>query len=81
MLLGREVVRPAISGLMGAFGSALIAHEKARHDEEYSKILSEKELETFVHDSSTARCGLCTNNCLMTINKFGSRKYISWKQM
>ena len=77
MLLGREVVRPAISGLMGAFGSALIAHEKARHDEEYSKILSEKELETFVHDSSTARCGLCTNNCLMTINKFGSRKYIS----
>ena len=77
LLLGREVVRPAISGLMGAFGSALIAHERAKHDSEYSKIVSEKELETFVHDSSTARCGLCTNNCLMTINKFGSRKYIS----
>lgn len=77
MLLGREVVRPVISGLMGAFGSALLAHERAGEDSNYSTILSNEELATFVHDSSTARCGLCNNNCLMTINKFGSRKYIS----
>lgn len=77
IMLGREVVRPEISGLMGAFGSALLARERSKYDEEYSKILTKDELENFIHNSSTARCGLCTNNCLMTINKFGNRRYIS----
>ena len=78
MLLGREVIRPEISGLMGAFGSALLARERSKHETDYSTIVGEEILENFEHESTTTRCKLCTNNCLMTINKFGgSRKYAS----
>ena len=78
MLLEREVVRPEISGLMGAFGCALLARERAKGESSYSTIIGKEKLISFVHDSTTTRCKLCTNNCLMTINKFGdNRKYTS----
>ncbi len=65
----REVVRPDIAGLMGAFGVALIAREK------YSKgykttLLPLSELDSFETKSILRRCGVCGNNCLLTINKF-----------
>ncbi|MDT8716550.1 2-hydroxyacyl-CoA dehydratase [Clostridium sp. 19966] len=65
----REAIRPDIAGLMGAFGAALIAKE--RYKEGYkTTILEESKLESFEVESSLRRCGLCANNCLLTINKF-----------
>ena len=73
--LGREVTRPAIAGLMGAFGCALHAREVGRAE---SGLISLDELEHFEHTSSAARCGLCGNNCTLTVNKFtGGRRFIT----
>ena len=66
---GREAVRPDKAGLMGAYGSALIA--MSRDDGEGSTIASLEQLESFSITKSTARCGRCSNNCLLTISKFG----------
>lgn len=69
LISGREVVRPDIAGLMGAFGAALIARE--RFNEGYaSTLLKEEMLQSFSVDTSIRRCGLCGNNCLLTVNKF-----------
>lgn len=67
-ILGKEVVRPDISGLMGAFGAALIAKENYNGGE--SSLLKRDELEDFDVETSTTRCKGCENNCLLTINKF-----------
>ena len=78
IISGREAVRPDIAGLMGAFGSALIASEK--YDEQYkTTLISQEEMNNLNVKSSLARCGeKCTNNCLLTINKFsGGRKFIT----
>lgn len=76
-LTSREVIRPDISGIMGAFGVALIAKE--RFEEGYeTTLIGSGELDTFNTESSIARCKLCTNNCLLTINKFNNgNKFIS----
>lgn len=74
--LTREVVRPDISELMGAFGSALIA--KKQQKEERSSIVSKEEIENFVFKGSFARCGKCENKCMLTITTFeDGRKFIS----
>lgn len=65
----RNAVRPDIAGLMGAFGAALIARERFV-DGHVSSILGKNALGLFNFDSSMRRCGLCGNNCLLTINKF-----------
>lgn len=65
----REVVRPDIAGLMGAFGAALIARE--RYEEGCSsKLLGIEDIDSFRYDTEIKRCGLCGNNCLLTVNKF-----------
>lgn len=68
-ILGKEVVRPDIAGLMGAFGAALIARENYVEGSE-STLLKPEELESFDVETSTTRCKGCENNCLLTINKF-----------
>lgn len=65
----REAIRPDIAGLMGAFGAALIARERAKEGA-ISTILGKDKIKEFLYDSSMRRCGLCGNNCLLTINKF-----------
>ena len=73
--IGREVTRPAISGLMGAYGAAL--HAKDNCPEQASLILP-GELEDFTHSVNSVRCGLCTNHCNLTVNAFsGGRRFIS----
>ena len=69
-ILGRDVVRPDISGHMGAFGCALIARQRYDNDH-VSSLLKREELENFEVETSTTRCHRCENNCLLTINKFG----------
>ncbi len=69
-LAEKEVVRPDIAGIMGAFGAALIAKE--RYVKGYkSSLLSAEGLDDFSIKSRTARCGLCSNNCMITVNTFG----------
>ena len=82
--LGVEVVRPNIAGLMGAYGAALYAIQmealegKSTNPERKSGILGPKEVEAFEHKVQSVNCGLCPNNCRLTVNTFGSgRKYIS----
>lgn len=74
---GREVVRPDIAGIMGAFGAALIARERYREGYE-TTLLNKDELKEFKTETDMERCGLCGNNCLLTINKFSDgRRFIS----
>ncbi len=70
---GREVVRPDQSGLMGAYGAAILSAQ--RYEGGRSAIAPADQLENFSYTKSTARCGLCENNCLLTITRFsdGSR--------
>lgn len=77
LLSGREVVRPTIAGLMGAYGAALIA--KARCPEgAVSTILSSEALTAMNITQSYARCGRCENNCRLTVSHFGDgRKFVS----
>ncbi|QAT39416.1 2-hydroxyacyl-CoA dehydratase [Clostridium sp. JN-9] len=73
----REVVRPDIAGLMGAFGAAIIAKE-ASNQESRSSIATLEKLGKFSTTVTMKRCGKCGNNCLMTINKFSDgREFIS----
>ena len=73
--LGRNVTRPTIAGLMGAFGAALAARNLHL---EKSAILDAKALETFTHTAKPVTCGLCTNHCSLTVNQFdGGRRFIS----
>ena len=73
--IGREVLRPEISELMGAYGAALYGKKVQK---EKSKLLSLEELENFQHTSSPGMCKLCTNHCQLTINSFtNGQKFIS----
>lgn len=68
-LSNRQAIRPDISGIMGAFGAALIAKERYVEGE-VSTLINQASLEHFELTSRSARCGLCSNNCLLTIHKF-----------
>lgn len=66
--IGHNVIRPEISGLMGAFGASLYA--KALEKTEGSTILSPEALRGFTHKTTNAVCHGCTNNCRLTVNIF-----------
>ena len=80
---GVQVYRPDVAGLMGAYGSALIALDQWKdliapkpgepedtvHDVR-SSIATLEDLENFHVDLELKRCGKCQNNCLLTINTF-----------
>ncbi len=72
-VMGKEVVRPDISGNMGAYGAALLSKEGYMEDD-VSTIANKEELENFITVASSARCNRCENRCLLTINKFSSGK-------
>lgn len=72
---GREVVRPDISELMGAFGAALIAKDRAG---EKSSLLGREALKNFKASTTTRNCSGCGNKCLLTLTRFDDgRTYIS----
>ena len=76
IISGCEAVRPDIAGIMGAFGAALIARE--HYNGEESTMLTIDQINELKFETSLARCGKCTNNCTLTINKFtGGRRFIS----
>ncbi|HEX3022611.1 MAG TPA: acyl-CoA dehydratase activase, partial [Lachnospiraceae bacterium] len=76
-ILGCDVVRPDIAGIMGAFGAALIARERYTPEVETTMLTIDK-INALKFDTSMARCKGCTNSCLLTINRFtGGRQFIS----
>ncbi|MEG0070672.1 MAG: acyl-CoA dehydratase activase-related protein [Raoultibacter sp.] len=81
-LSGVDAVRPDIAGNMGAFGAALLAHDRYReavarakrlHDEEpiASAMLSLDAIINLSPSHKTIRCKGCPNSCLLTVNDFG----------
>ena len=66
--IGRDVVRPNIAGLMGAYGVALWS---ATHTSGGSSdILTAAELEHFSQKTTNTRCQGCQNHCMLTIIRF-----------
>lgn len=76
LILQKDVIRPDIAGLMGAFGCALIAKERYQGD--VAPLPTLEELDNFTYENSTVRCKGCSNSCRLTITKFpDNRKFIS----
>lgn len=107
-LMGLEVIRPDISGLMGAYGMALLAAEAAETAMSIatttdtisaantnvgnigtvtdraatvpprSRLLDARGLCSLHVATSMRSCGLCPNNCMLTINAFSDgRTYVT----
>lgn len=73
--LGHHVIRPAIAGLMGAYGAALYGREL---NLEKSAVMTRKELISFTHVARSSNCQMCANKCHLTINTFSrNRRFIS----
>lgn len=71
--LGANVIRPAIAGLMGAYGAALYS-KKCKQ----SAIIGRDELKNFEHTSKPAVCNGCGNHCHLTVNTFsGGKRFVS----
>ena len=74
-IVGKNVIRPDIAGLMGAYGMALLSKEQyeANLDMEYkSRILKEDELDKLEIKITHTRCNNCENHCKLTINRFSN---------
>ena len=75
LLLHRDVIRPDIAGLMGAYGAALLALETG---ETQSTLLSAEALDSFSVKTSSHRCRGCGNQCLITASTFADgRRYFT----
>ena len=81
LIVGQNVIRPNISGLMGAYGVALLAKEQyeSNFDMEYMSTISKLEdLDKLEIKITHTRCNKCENHCLLTINSFSNgHKHIS----
>ncbi len=67
LLLERNVIRPDIAGLMGAYGAAILALESGNRQ---SSILPAAELESFSVKTNSFRCNGCGNACQVTVQMF-----------
>ncbi len=72
---GKQVIRPGIAGLMGAFGAALYAKENVASD---STTISDGEIKNFSYYSKSTNCKGCTSNCNVNIITFADKsRYVS----
>ena len=77
LIVGKEVIRPDIAGLMGAYGIACIAKEQydLNNDKKYeSKITKNEALDDLKVTILHTRCHGCENSCQLTINEFSNGK-------
>ncbi len=79
LLTGRQVVRPAEAGLMGAYGAALTARARFHAGEPSGTGLREREeLDGFAVETHRDDCMLCQNHCQRTISTFSDgRVFVS----
>ena len=76
----KEVIRPDIAGLMGAYGVALIALDNFKKYEDQdikSSILTKEEIENLKIKTTHTRCQRCENHCALTVNMFNKKSFIS----
>lgn len=79
-ITGKEVIRPDIAGLMGAYGVALIALNNFKEYEDQdviSSILTKDEINNLQIKTLHSRCQGCENHCALTINMFNKKSFIS----
>ena len=80
-IVGKDVIKPDIAGLMGAYGMALLSKEQyeANLDMTYrSTILNLEEINNLNIKINHTRCNGCENHCLLTINLFeNGKRFIS----
>ena len=75
-IAGVEATCPDISGIMGAFGVALLARQ--RYQGQPTTMLSLEEIRNLTYTTTATRCGGCANNCMLTVNRFpGGRRHIT----
>ena len=77
LIVGRNVIRPDIAGLMGAYGMALLACQQyeANMDMEYkSTIATAEQMDKLNIKVTHTRCNGCENHCQLTINQFSNGK-------
>lgn len=80
ILTDREVIRPDIAGLMGAYGVALIARDEYLELKDKtieSSIYNEEEINDLKIKTMHSRCQGCENHCALTINLFNKKSFIS----
>ncbi|MBO4650789.1 MAG: 2-hydroxyacyl-CoA dehydratase [Clostridiales bacterium] len=78
LISGREVIRPNVAGLMGAFGAAIIAKKRMPKDQKVSGLLGLEDLNNFDMTTEMTTCPLCTNHCKLTISTFSNgERFIS----
>ncbi len=76
-IAGKDVVRPDIAGIMGAYGCAIISREKSVDGHRTTMVPCEI-LEDFSTTTSSKRCDLCGNHCHLTVNQFSDgRSFIT----
>ena len=69
---GKDVLRPKVAGLMGAYGAALWAKKKCEEKgSEVSSIIKPEALKSFTHTAKNINCNGCSNHCHLTLNDFG----------
>ena len=74
----RDVIRPNVAGLMGAFGAALIASKRCPDKVWKSGLLDEENLDKFSMTTENTRCEGCANHCKLTISTFSNgRRFVS----
>lgn len=71
LISGREVVRPDIAELTGAFGAALIARNTWT-GRACSELIRPESLQRFSYRTNISRCGGCSNQCLLTVSSFSN---------
>lgn len=69
--IGQEVIRPNISGIMGAYGAALYAKT---HGSASTTLIPYEALKTLTHKTMPSTCKGCTNKCTLTINTLSDHR-------
>ncbi|MBQ6224568.1 MAG: 2-hydroxyacyl-CoA dehydratase, partial [Campylobacter sp.] len=72
--VGKKIIRPSLSGLMGAFGAALIAKKRGPENNKKTALLSKEEIDNLKITTRNVRCQGCTNHCMLTISNFGGKE-------
>lgn len=76
IIAGVEVTCPDRSGIMGAFGAALIARD--RYHGQQTRMLPLEEIAKLTYTTKTTHCGGCSNHCMLTVNRFpGGNRHIT----
>lgn len=76
-LLHRNVIRPDVAGLMGAYGIALITKDRCDASHRSTLVTSEQ-LEALAYTNDRKRCPGCGNHCMITVTRFNDgRAFVS----